>query len=249
MRLENTFIGARGVGEKTERKLWKRGVTHWDDVEDGVLGGKRGQRLQAFVEEARPRLAEGDADYFTGALPGGCQWRLAENFRQSTCFFDIETTGLDERSSVVTTVSCHRDGETRTYVRGRDLTAGVLREELSAADLLVSFNGKRFDVPFLEHEFDLNVGTPHLDLMYPCRQADLTGGLKAIEQEVGIGRENDVDGREAVRLWHQYEAGDDEALDRLVRYNRLDTENLATLLDTVADRLHRDVFEPHVPDE
>jgi hypothetical protein len=32
MRLENTFIGARGVGETTERDLWQRGVTHWDEV-------------------------------------------------------------------------------------------------------------------------------------------------------------------------------------------------------------------------
>jgi uncharacterized protein YprB with RNaseH-like and TPR domain len=246
MRLENTFIGARGVGETTERDLWQRGVTHWDEVEDGVLGGKRGERLRAFLAEARPRLDDGDADFFAGALPSGCQWRLAENFRGSTCFFDIETTGLNEHSSVVTTVSCHRDGETTTYVRGRDLTAEALREELAGADLLVSFNGKRFDVPFLAHQFDVDVTTPHLDLMYPCRQVDMTGGLKAIEREVGIGRESDVDGREAVRLWHRYEAGDEAALERLVRYNRLDAENLATLLDRVVERLDREVFRPHV---
>jgi uncharacterized protein YprB with RNaseH-like and TPR domain len=245
MRLENTFIGARGVGETTERDLWERGVTHWDDVEDGVLGGKRGERLREFVEEARPRLAANDADYFAGALPGGCQWRLAENFRGSACFFDIETTGLDEHASVVTTVSCHRDGETTTYVRGRDLTADALRSELDAADLLVSFNGKRFDVPFLETNFDVDVTTPHLDLMYPCRQVDLTGGLKAIEADLGIGRDSDVDGREAVQLWHQYEAGDEGALERLVHYNRLDAENLETLLDAVSDRLHHEVFAPY----
>jgi uncharacterized protein YprB with RNaseH-like and TPR domain len=246
MRLENTFIGARGVGETTERDLWERGVTHWDDVEDGVLGGKRGERLRAFVEEARPRLAEDDANYFAGALPSGCRWRLAENFREGACFFDIETTGLDEHSSVVTTVSCHRDGETTTYVRGEDLTAEALAAELGGADLLVSFNGKRFDVPFLEHAFGLDVTTPHLDLMYPCRQAGLTGGLKAIETDLGIGRDSDVDGREAVRLWHRHERGDDAALERLVHYNRLDAENLATLLDRVVDRLDREVFRPHV---
>jgi uncharacterized protein YprB with RNaseH-like and TPR domain len=222
MRLENTFIGADGVGETTERDLWEQGVTHWDDVEDGVLGGRRGERLREFVEEARPRLAANDADYFAGALPGGCQWRLAENFRGSACFFDIETTGLDEHASVVTTVSCHRDGETTTYVRGRDLTADALRSEL-----------------------DVDVTTPHLDLMYPSRQVDLTGGLKAIEADLGIGRDSDVDGREAVQLWHQYEAGDEGALERLVHYNRLDAENLETLLDAVSDRLHHEVFAPY----
>jgi uncharacterized protein YprB with RNaseH-like and TPR domain len=250
MRLENSFVGAHGVGEKTERSLWERGIAHWDDVEDGAVGGKRGETLRAFVERARPRLAEGDADFFADALPGSDRWRLAGNFRESACFFDIETTGLSQRSSVVTTVSCHRGGDTTTLVRGEDLTRERLRAELDAADLLVSYNGKRFDVPFLEAAFDLDVTTPHLDLMYPCRRLDLTGGLKEVERAVGLDRESDVDGREAVRLWHRYESGDEAALGRLVHYNRLDAENLATVLDEVTDRLRREVFEPYVvPDK
>lgn len=247
MRLENSFIGAPGVGEKTERSLWERGVTHWDHVEDGAVGGQRGENLRTFVEQARPRLDEGDAEFFAGALPQSDIWRLAENFRSGACFFDIETTGLSPHSSVVTTVSCHRDGETTTLVRGQDLTREALERELSGADLLVSFNGKRFDLPFLEANFDLGVRTPHIDLMYPCKRVNLTGGLKTIEQTIGIDRDTDIDGREAVRLWHHYESGDEAALDKLVHYNRLDTENLATLMDCVSERLHREVFEPHVP--
>lgn len=247
MRLENSFIGAPGVGEKTERSLWKQGITHWDDVADGAVGGKRGQSLREFVERARPRLDDGDADFFAGALPRSDHWRLSENFRSNACFFDIETTGLSQHSSVVTTVSCHRNGETKTFVRGQDLTRDALQRELEGADLLVSFNGKRFDLPFLAGEFGVDVSTPHLDLMYPCKRLDLTGGLKAVECDLGIDRDSDVDGREAVRLWHRYEAGDDDALDRLVHYNRLDAENLSTLLDCVTEQLHHEVFEPHVP--
>lgn len=244
MRLENSFIPAPGVGEKTERRLWEQGVLHWDDVE-GVIGGKRGENLCSFVAEAWPRLDDGDAAYFADALPSGERWRLAENFREPTTAFDIETTGLNSHSSVVTTVSFHQDGETTTLVRGRDLTADALREHFDAADVLVSFNGKRFDVPFLQDEFGLDVTTPHLDLLYTCKKLGLSGGLKAIEQQIGIDRDTDITGREAVRLWHQYEAGDDHALERLVHYNRLDTENLLTLLDTVTGRLHDDVFAPY----
>ncbi|MEF8774066.1 MAG: ribonuclease H-like domain-containing protein, partial [Halobacteriales archaeon] len=128
-------------------------------------------------------------------------------------------------------------------------TAANLRRAFDAADVLVSFNGKRFDVPFLEREFGLDVTTPHLDLLYPARRVGLTGGLKTIERAVGIDRDSDVDGREAVALWHRYEAGDEAALDRLVRYNRLDAENLLALLDAVTDRLDREVFEPHLPED
>lgn len=247
MRLENSFILADGVGETTERRLWERGVTHWEDVLDGAVSGARGENLRRFVQRARPRLESDDAPFFESQLPGGEYWRMAENFEVAG--FDIETTGLDAETSVVTTVSVHRDGETETLVRGRDLTAANLRREFDAADVLVSFNGKRFDVPFLESAFDLEVTTPHLDLMYPARRVGLTGGLKAIERAVGIDRESDVDGREAVELWHRYQAGDEAALDRLVRYNRLDAENLLALTDAVVDRLDGEVFEPHLPED
>jgi uncharacterized protein YprB with RNaseH-like and TPR domain len=244
VRLENTFVGARGVGERTERDLWRRGVTHWDDFDRTVLGGKRGRRLEGFIDEARDHLSEGDARFFDEALPQGERWRLYENFREDACFFDIETTGLDHERDVVTTASFHRSGETTTLVRGRDLTREAIRAHLEDASLLVTFNGKRFDVPFLETSFDLDVDTPHLDAMYTCRKLDLSGGLKPIERDLGLDREGpEVTGRDAVRLWHAYERGDESALDTLVEYNREDAVNLRRLLDAVTGRLHDRVFE------
>jgi uncharacterized protein YprB with RNaseH-like and TPR domain len=112
----------------------------------------------------------------------------------------------------------------------------------------VTFTGKRFDVPFLEESLGVEFALPHVDLMYPCRRLDLTGGLKEIERAVGIDRDRpDLSGRDAVRLWHEYERGDDGALETLVSYNRDDTANMERLLDIVADRLHDRVFE--APDE
>lgn len=74
--------------------------------------------------------------------------------------FDIETTGLDPRTSVVTVV-CTEDfhtGERRAYEFGRVRACepeneGLLREELieafDEAESLCAFNGVRFDIPFL----------------------------------------------------------------------------------------------------
>ena len=247
VRVENSFIAADGVGEKTERSLWQEGVTHWEDVVDcSILGTRTHECVCEFVEEAKLELDAGNARFFADRFPSRSRWRLYENFAEGACFFDIETTGLDASRHVVTTVSFSRGDETTTLVRGDDLTREALERELSAADLLVSFNGARFDVPFIEQEFGLSVETPHLDLMYPCRRLDLTGGLKRIERDVGIERElPDVDGLEAVRLWHRYEGGDDAALDRLVRYNREDVRTLRPLAETVVERLDRDVFEPY----
>jgi uncharacterized protein YprB with RNaseH-like and TPR domain len=245
VRIENSFIPVRGVGEKTERKLWTAGVTHWDDFDGSAVGDTTADRIASFIDTARDRLAAGDAAYFDQAFPTSERWRLYENFSDSACFFDIETTGLDQHYHEVTTVSLHQAGETTTLVQGRDLNAAALRDAFADADLLVTFNGARFDVPFLETSFDVSLDQPHLDLMYPCKRLGLTGGLKRIERTIGIDRDRpDVSGEDAVRLWREYERGDEGALETLVEYNREDTVNLQTLSDVVTERLHADVFEP-----
>ncbi|MFC6835818.1 ribonuclease H-like domain-containing protein [Halomarina ordinaria] len=249
MRIENSFIPVAGVGERTERRLWERGITHWDDFERDAVGETTGERIAAFIEDGRTHLDAGNARYFDSAFPSAHQWRLYENFREEACFFDIETTGLSHSRDDVTTVSLHRDGETRTLVNDPDpfvgdpLTREAVADALGDASLLVTFNGKRFDVPFLETTFDLSLDAPHIDLMYPCKRLDLTGGLKAVERDVGIERDRpDLSGYDAIRLWREYERGADESLETLVSYNRADTVNLRTLMDHVADALHDRTF-------
>ena len=227
MRIENSFIPVEGVGETTERRLWERGVTTWAEFDSGVdvagVGSTTADRIESFIAEALARLDDGDSAYFDRAFPSGERWRLYENFREETCFFDI--------------------GETTTLVAGDDLTARRLREQFADASLLATFNGARFDVPFLETSFDVEIDTPHLDLMYPAKRTGLSGGLKPIEKQLGIERDRpDISGRDAVRLWREYERGDEAALETLVSYNREDTVNLRTLADAVCDRLDDEVF-------
>ena len=149
----------------------------------------------------------------------------------------------------MTTVSVHRDGETRTLVDGggldghEPLTRDRLVEALDAP-LLVTFNGIRFDQPFLETSFGCSLDdAAHLDLIYPCKRIGLDGGLKRIEQDIGIGRDRpDLSGRDAIRLWREYERGDASSLETLATYNREDTVNLRRLMDIVGERLHEEVF-------
>lgn len=250
MRIENSFIPVPGVGETTERKLWANGVTHWDDFEGDLVGPSLATRIEEFISEGTRHLEAGSIAYFASLFPSSSQWRMYENVSEETCFLDIETTGLEASYNDVTTVSVHRGGETKTFVNGRDLTSDRLQAELEAASLLVTFNGKRFDVPFLETCYDVDVSLPHLDLMYPCRRLGLTGGLKQIERDLGIGRElPDLTGRDAVRLWYEYERGNDASLETLIEYNRADTVNLERLVGVVTDRLHEQVFGSVVSSE
>jgi len=239
VRIENSFIPVRGVGEVTERRLWSEGVTRWAEFDGSAVGPTTADRIESFIAEASARLDDGDVRYFDGAFPDGEHWRLYEDFRPDTCFLDIETTGLDPAAHRVTTVSVHRGGETETLVRGEDLTAERLREQFADAALVATFNGKCFDIPFLEQSFDVDVDLPHVDLMYACRRLGLSGGLKAVERAVDIERDRlDLSGRDAVRLWRRYERGDEGALDTLVSYNRDDAANLEALMERATDALH-----------
>ena len=243
MRIENSFNPVRGVGEKTERKLWEAGVTHWEEFDGSVVGETLSERIDSFIGTAQDRLDRGAYDFFAECVPANSHWRLFENAGAEACYLDIETTGLSRERNEVTTVSLYQDGTAETLVRGQDLTADRLASRLESVPLLVTFNGRRFDVPFLEYNFDLDLTLPHMDLYSACRTVGLTGGLSDVEHTLGIERDRpDISGRDAVRLWHEYERGSESALETLVEYNQADTINLEPIATEVTARLDETVF-------
>lgn len=249
MRLENSFIQIDGIGSRLERRLWNAGTTEWaGGIDPDILGPTRTERVNRFADQAEEALGRNDVEFFASRLPRTERWRLAETFLDRVTALDIETTGLDPTRDRVTMVTLDGPDGTRTLVRGQELTGQRIQRELLESDLLLTYNGARFDLPFLEERFDLEIDIPHLDLLPACRRLDWTGGLSAVESRLGIERDlPDVDGREAVRLWYRYRDGDDDALERLIRYNREDTTLLIEVLEEVIAALDRQVFDPHVP--
>ena len=246
MRLENTFLFVDGIGERTERRIWDAGITHWEDFTPESVAGigpSRSRTIERTLGAAREALDDGATEFFGARLPTTETWRMYENFADEVCYLDIETTGLSVGHDRTTTVSIYQDGLAETFVRGRDLHADRLERRLEDPPLLVTYNGARFDIPFLQQEFDIAIPTPHLDLLGPCRRLGLTGGLKRVERTLGIDRPiDDVDGRMAVQLWREYEAGDETALERLVRYNRIDAKNLEPVAARITARLDAEIF-------
>jgi len=79
-----------------------------------------------------------------------------------------------------------------------------------------------------------------VDLCPTLRRLGLRGGLKRIEQTLGLIRDPDLEGLDgwaAVRLWQAYCAGDTAALETLLRYNREDIVNLKPLAELAYQRL------------
>src|SRR5208283_4646721 len=114
-----------------------------------------------------------------------------------------------------------------------DISRAGLLELVKGVHTLFTYNGSRFDLPVIASEIgvDLSERFEHRDLMHDCWRNNLYGGLKRVEQILGIHRDTEgIDGLMAMNLWDQYSRNQDaEALDVLLRYNREDIENLETL--------------------
>ena len=149
-------------------------------------------------------------------------------------YLDIETTGLYSSLHKITVVGLSFGDSSHVHQWiGEDITADALACALEPASTLFTYNGSRFDLPFLRDSLgiDLPGRCQHRDLMLYCWRRNLYGGLKAVERRLGIPRLlKDIDGLEAVRLWKKYERHrDQQALARLLDYNKEDVLNLKAL--------------------
>ena len=155
---------------------------------------------------------------------------------QIEAYLDIETTGLYRAYDQITVVGiCLGNGVDARFVQlvGEDVTADNLLGALRGVTAIYTYNGSRFDLPFISARLgiDMEAIFEHFDLMYDCWRNDLYGGLKAVERQLDIDRQlKDVNGYEAVRLWWRYVNDyDQDALATLLAYNREDVLNLRVL--------------------
>lgn len=161
--------------------------------------------------------------------------RTADSKAKCYGYLDIETTGCS-RYSDLTVVGVGRVQGTQRrceQLYGDQITADRVLGILDGVDEIYTYNGRRFDLPFLHRSLglDLRKRFVHTDLMYECWRKDLKGGLKVVEARLGIGRRlADMDGYMAVKLWWNYVNDNDlEALRVLLEYNREDVMNLHAL--------------------
>jgi uncharacterized protein len=153
-------------------------------------------------------------------------------------YLDIETTGLTPSGCEITVIGIHIcRGEQVDFIQlvGIDVTAAGILSALRDVDVLYTYNGSRFDLPFIHARLGINLAEmfPHHDLMFDCWRKNLYGGLKGVERQLGVRRKlPDMNGWEAVRLWWKYvDSFDLDALNILCEYNKEDVVNLKTLKD------------------
>jgi uncharacterized protein len=235
--LEQTFLHIPTIGMGTQQAFKRFNIRTWDDFEQKCqiikIPETKKLKILRYIEISKQCINNNDFTFFRDNLPLNEHWRVYPYLKQKCCYLDIETTGLDKIRNSITTIGIYNGQESRVFIKGKDLDE--FEQELEKYDVVVSFNGRCFDIPFLKAKYPtLKTNFFHIDLRFLLKQFGYTGGLKYIEKRMGIIRGNEiseVDGYEAVRLWYRYKSGDLEALNTLVEYNIADIENLKILME------------------
>lgn len=131
----------------------------------------------------------------------------------------------------ITTIALYDGQMIHTYVNGQNLDDFV--RDIEKYKIIVTYNGRCFDVPFIEQYFGIQLDQVHIDLRFILKSLAFSGGLKGCERQMGIDRGDlsDIDGYDAVILWNEYQrTGDERKLKLLLDYNSADARNLETLM-------------------
>ena len=125
-------------------------------------------------------------------------------------YLDIETTGLHPFHDEITVVGIYLTNgieEKVVQLVGRKINKDSILKALEGTHNIYTYNGHRFDLPFIHtrHGVNLESRFSHCDLMHFCWRNNLFGGLKRVEECLGIDRQlKEVNGLEAIRLWWRY---------------------------------------------
>ncbi len=252
--LLSTFIFLQGIGESTERLLWEAGITNWETfLQNAIIphiSTSRKSLYDTILEEAQAQWHQHNSRFFAKTLKARDHWRLYPHFRTNTAFLDIETNGIPAPHGKITLVGIYGRGQMTTLVQGETLSECRLHNELASYDLLVTFFGSGFDLPFLKTTYpDLILDHPHLDLCFAARRLGLKGGLKSIEHELGCNRTTSLEGLtgwDAVRLWKEWQDGNRASRELLIEYNEADCKNMEPLADWICDRMIRNYGPPEM---
>ena len=232
--LKNTFLHIPGIGIITERQFWESGVRSWEDFTPNSpirLSESKRDTITAYLEESHQNIESNNPNYFSDLLPANFQWRFFPEFRSSTVYMDIETTGLESWRNEITTIALYDGNSINYYVNGHNLDDFL--NQIDKYNVIVTYNGKCFDVPFIESYFNIKLNHAHIDLRYILGSLGYKGGLKSCEAQLEIDRGDlkDIDGFFAPMLWYDYKKNRNEkALETLLAYNIQDVLSLENLM-------------------
>lgn len=234
-----------GIGPRIERELQERGYRTLEDLQGHPRFGEEATRLCETLKHGDlPQLAAAVEHWFSPSHPlmlaiAGLAERIA--------LFDLESLGLFGRPLVLLGLAWPEDEGLRVeqyLIRSitEELAAvTAAAEALERAGALVTYNGRAFDLNYLEERLSYYgisrwIGRPDLDLLYHARRrfgARLPDCRLGTVERYLLGRERPFDVPSALvpDFYNTYlEEGNIGPLVAIIEHNRQDLLSLAALL-------------------
>lgn len=238
------------IGIKTEQNLKDRG---YDTIESLKGHDKYGNVASNFLNKIEDMSFHETMDLLdSNRYSKRCRDNLLKCISLTDCenfkFMDIETKGLSNVPVILIGVAEIKGSNIITsqyFLRDYPEESVVLEAYLSHLDedsVHVTFNGKSFDLPFINNRciynrINANLDLPHLDLMHFAKNlwADKLPNFKlqTIEQEFfGIERDDDVPGQYIPGYYDTYLSENNIGpIVPIIEHNRQDIVSLAAFLE------------------
>jgi uncharacterized protein YprB with RNaseH-like and TPR domain len=253
----DTLLESYKEGDIGPIEAVESGVVHLAGTEPFYLIRREGESIDpAAVQEAQAFARQSVWPKHVGARAHGSDaagQKTAVSFdHQSVCFLDIETTGLSpttylfliglmywEKGRFVAELVFARNYAEETAV------LRYVRDTLSRFGVVVTYNGDRFDLPFIETRLAATRVGPldpiaSVDLLYAARRVYRgvlpNCKLGTVERHVrGFDRTGDIPGRYIPQAYHDYvRTGDARAMKNVLYHNRMDLFTMAILLNRLS---------------
>lgn len=222
-----------------------------------ALGGERVDEALIHVVRQHPLGSKhGGYALQQPSLGDAAEMGVKGGHAEDLLFFDTETSGLAGGTGTIAFLvglARYRNEALEvhqfmiTAFGGEDALFRRIRQFVDEAGVLISFNGKAFDLPLLKDRSRLQGETlaaahaAHVDLLHATRRAFASRWpdcrLATVERRLlGFERVNDLPGWEVPQVWFDYlQRGDIHRLPAVAEHNRWDLVSLAALLPALDD--------------
>ena len=238
-----------------------------EDVVEGVVAENPKGRFY-LIDRSFKDLLHGKGDAFLGRSElslssGGTEvWcEVSGRTREDFLFVDVEATGLTAGTPLFLVGALfHCKGDLRVVqMFARDYTeeAPLLHhfsELLTRYSVVVSFNGKSYDLPYIRdrcvlHGIPFELRSTHLDLLHEARRLwrDQLPNCKLQTLERYVCRRvrtGDIPGAEIPDAYHRFvSSGNTDQIHDILHHNALDLITLSEILVFVSERKRRESSE------
>ncbi|KXG74226.1 ribonuclease H-like domain-containing protein [Thermotalea metallivorans] len=184
----------------------------------------------------------------------------------SFAMFDIETTGLNPEYSQVILIGILYVQEERIAIRQlfcthrneEKILLETFQNEIKNFDMLLSYNGDTFDIPFLNKRFQYHhipckiESYKNFDLLrFVRKQKEILNlqdcKLKSVEKSLGIHRKDILSGKESVELYNLFENNRNSHLKKLILLHNYDDLYYFSKCLEILDKVNLEEFLPSIP--